>query len=107
MAARRAIVRIACTLSLIAILALPACQMKQAPTGTVMKPSTPRRDINAVLRDHDDELLAIPGVAGVFVGLFGNEKTPCLKVMAEKRTRALVQRIPTHIEGYPVIVEES
>ena len=27
------------------------------------------RDINAVLADHDDELLAIPGVVAVYVGL--------------------------------------
>ncbi|HEV2842154.1 MAG TPA: hypothetical protein VGW39_12585 [Chthoniobacterales bacterium] len=39
---------------------------------------SPQRDINAVLRDHDTELLAIPGVVGVYVGLLEDGKTPCL-----------------------------
>ena len=29
----------------------------------------PERDINAVLRAHDQELMAIPGVVGMYVGL--------------------------------------
>jgi len=36
----------------------------------------PKRDINAVLRDHDKELMAIPNVAGVYVGVLGDGKTP-------------------------------
>ena len=54
----------------------------------------PSRDINAVLRDHDDELMAIPGVVGVFVGLLQDGKTPCLKVMAARKTPALERKIP-------------
>src|SRR6266481_6200067 len=43
--------------------------------------SAPLRDINAVLADHDKELMAISGVVGVYVGQLGDRKTPCLKVM--------------------------
>ena len=68
---------------------------------------TSRRDINAVLNDHDDDLMAIPGVAGVYVGLQEDGKSPCLKVMAVRRTPALVRKIPKTLEGYPVIVEET
>src|ERR1051326_1036515 len=32
-------------------------------------PSSPKRDIDAVLRAHDKELLAITGVVGVYVGV--------------------------------------
>ena len=32
----------------------------------------PKRDINAVLRDHDKELMAIPNVVGVYVGVLGD-----------------------------------
>src|SRR5262245_42569902 len=47
-----------------------------------MDPSSqPQRDINVVLARHDKELLAIPGVAGVYVGALSDGKTPCLKVM--------------------------
>ncbi len=69
--------------------------------------SMTRKDINAVLRDHDKELLAIPGVVGVYVGLLPDDKTPCLKVMVVKETADLKRRIPKSIEGYPVLVEES
>ena len=63
------------------------------------------RDINAVLADHDQELLAIPGVVGVYVGLSSDEKTPCLKVMLARKDSALERRIPRVLEGYPVVTE--
>jgi hypothetical protein len=72
-----------------------------------MKSDPLRRDVNAVLRDHDDELLAIPGVVGVYVGLLTDGKTPCLKVMVARRTPELKQRIPKLLEGYTVVVEET
>lgn len=69
--------------------------------------SMTRRDINAVLKDHDKDLLTIPGVVGVFVGLLPDDKTPCLKVMVVKETEDIRKRIPSFIEGYPVLIEES
>src|ERR1051325_10025655 len=35
----------------------------------MIEPTSPKRDINAVLADHDKRLLSIPGVVGVYVGL--------------------------------------
>jgi hypothetical protein len=67
--------------------------------------SSPRRDINAVLAAHDKELLAIPGVAGVYVGTLDDRRTPCLKVMLAQDTPELRRAIPATIEGYPVLVE--
>ncbi len=67
----------------------------------------PARDINDVLRDHDKELMAIPGVVGVYVGLMPDEKTLCLKVMAARKTPELVKQVPKSLEGYSVVVEES
>jgi hypothetical protein len=69
--------------------------------------SMTRKDINGVLKDHDKELLGIPGVVGVYVGLLPDDKTPCLKVMVVKETEDLKRRIPKSIEGYPVVIEES
>lgn len=66
---------------------------------------TPRRDINAVLADHDDRLLALPGVVGVYVGLLADEKTPCFKVMLARNDRALERSIPRTLEGYCVLTE--
>jgi hypothetical protein len=65
------------------------------------------RDINEVLSDHDDALMAIEGVVGVAVGLTEDGKTLCLKVLVARKTPELVRRIPTSIEGHPVAVEES
>ena len=67
----------------------------------------PRKDINSVLRDHDKELMAIPGVVGVYVGLMPDDETPCLKVMVVKESEELKKKIPKTLEGYTVMIEES
>ena len=67
----------------------------------------PKRDINAVLGDHDKELMAIPGVVGVYVGLQEDQKTSCLRVMAVKRTKDLQRALPKSLEGYKVELEET
>lgn len=66
---------------------------------------TPRREINAVLAEHDDRLLAIPGVVGVYVGLLEDGKTPCLKIMLARARTATDAALPREIEGYPVVAE--
>ena len=77
------------------------------PTHPAMsEPSpTPHRDINAVLADHDERLLKIPGVVGVYVGLLNDGKTMCLKVMLSERKTPSEQPIPETLEGYPVVWE--
>ena len=74
---------------------------------TRIQKSMPRRDINDVLRDHDEELMEIPGVVGVAIGLLPDEETLCLKVMVIEETEDLKKRIPKTLEGHPVVVEES
>jgi hypothetical protein len=66
---------------------------------------SPKRDINAVLAAHDKELLAIPGVVGVYVGVLKDGRTPCLKVMLARKTPESARDIPRNIEGYPVVTE--
>jgi hypothetical protein len=63
------------------------------------------RDINDVLRAHDQGLLAIKGVVGVYVGLLDDGKTPCLKVMVAAKSAEIERSIPNNIEGFLVIVE--
>ena len=93
------------------VLALLALALGLAVAGGCHSPMNPesttgpRRDINAVLADHDDQLLARPGVVGVYVGLLEDEKTPCLKVMLARKDRKLARSIPRVIEGYPVVTE--
>ena len=70
-------------------------------------PHGPTRDINLVLRDHQGEVMTIPGVVGVYVGVLPDGSTPCLKVMAAKLSAELTSRIPKHFEGYTVVIEET
>ena len=65
----------------------------------------PKRDINAVLRDHDRELMAIPNVVGVYVGALEATNEPCLKVMLKRELSKQDQQVPKRIEGYPVVTE--
>jgi hypothetical protein len=67
--------------------------------------SPPSRDINAVLRSHDQELLRLPHVVGVYVGLLPDEKTPCLKVMLSRKDTTTEKSLPKVLEGYRVIAE--
>src|SRR5687768_10848595 len=76
---------------------------KDASSNTSM----PKRDINAVLRDHDKKLMAIPGIVGVYVGLLPDGKTACLKVMAATNTALIQRSVPKKLEGYPVVIEET
>jgi hypothetical protein len=68
---------------------------------------SPKRDINAVLADHDKALLAIPDVVGVYVGTLEDRPTLCLKVMLARKNSEAERKIPKVIEGYPVVVEVS
>ena len=68
-------------------------------------PAKPRRDINAVLAEHDKRLLAIPGVVGVYPGLLDDSKTPCLKVMLSRSDKKLEASIPRTLDGYRVVTE--
>ena len=77
-------------------------------TGSLqaMPNETPsRRDIGEVLRAHDQELLKLPNVVGVYVGRMADEKTPCLKVMLSRETPATERALPKSLEGYPVVAE--
>jgi hypothetical protein len=68
---------------------------------------SPRRDINAVLAAHDRQLLELPAVVGVYVGVLADGKTPCRKVMLVRPTPETERKIPREIEGYPVVTEIS
>ena len=71
----------------------------------VMSESPSRRaDINAALVAHEKELMKIPGVVGVYVGVLDDGNSPCLKIMLARRTPESNQ-IPEQIDGWPVRVE--
>lgn len=80
---------------------LGGCQNPMPPENF----DTPLRDINAVLADHDERLLALPGVVGVYVGLLDDQQTQCLKVMLARPDPALERSLPRTLEGHPVVTE--
>ena len=64
------------------------------------------RDINAVLNDHAPDLMALPGVVGVYVGLVADDdERICLRVMVVEASAELRALIPPTLEGYPVLIE--
>lgn len=64
------------------------------------------RDINEVMEAHVANLMALPGVVGVFIGALDNG-TPCIKVMVVKTTPELEKKIPPDLEGHPVLIVET
>jgi hypothetical protein len=97
---------IRCIIVFVIILAA-ACSSRVVEPEATMENPIPLRDINAVLEEHDEKLMAIPGVVGVYVGLLEDDQTTCLKVMAVKKTRELERAIPKSLEGHPVVIEET
>jgi hypothetical protein len=67
---------------------------------------TAKRNIDSVMVDHTDELMALPGVVGLFVDK-SEGKIPCIRVMVVKKNAELEKKIPLKIEGHPVVIEET
>ena len=90
-----------CILCVASLAVTSGCRENMAQNNS----SSPKRDINAVLRDHDKELLSIPGVVGVYVALLEDGKTLCLKVMLAQSNPKTEQALPKTLEGYKVLIE--
>jgi hypothetical protein len=76
-----------------------------ATLGSEKGLSMPERTIEQVLKDHSDQWLAIPGIEGTAIGL--SEGKPCIKIFASSNPQELRVQIPSIIEGYPVIIQET
>ena len=63
------------------------------------------KTIDAVLKQHTDRLLSLPGVVGTAISEC--EGKPCIKVLVVKKTPELSEKIPLELEGFPVVVEET
>jgi len=61
--------------------------------------------IEAVLKEHTDEWMSIPGVVGTGIGEC--EGKPCIRIFVAKKTTELLQKIPSKLEGFVVDVEET
>ena len=65
----------------------------------------PSKTIESVLKKHTQRLMLLPGVRGIAQGEF--DCKPCIKVYVTGKTHELLRQIPSNLEGYMVIVEES
>ena len=65
----------------------------------------PERTIEQVQEENTNEWMAIPGVEGTAIGLF--EDKPCIKIFSSVAPEQLRHKIPSTVEGYPVIIEET
>lgn len=63
------------------------------------------KTIEQVQEAHTDEWMAIPGVEGTAIGLYRGK--PCIKVFSSVKAQNLRSKIPSKVEGYPVIIEET
>ena len=63
------------------------------------------KTIEAVLKEHTDSLMSLPGVVGTALGECSGQ--PCIKVFVVKKTADLLKQIPSAIEGYEVAVQET
>ena len=67
--------------------------------------SMPDKTIKQVLQDNTDQWMAIPGVEGTAIGLFKGK--PCIRIFTSLKPEQLKDKIPSTVEGYPVIIEET
>jgi hypothetical protein len=63
------------------------------------------KTIKSVIKSHSQKLMSLPGVIGVAQGEC--ECQPCIKVYIIGKTEELIYQIPSALEGYTVVVEES
>jgi hypothetical protein len=73
--------------------------------GQSEETSMPEKTIEAVLRQHTGRLMSLPGVVGTAQGECAGR--PCVKVFVVKKTAELARQIPSALEGYAVVIEQT
>ena len=84
---------------------LVGCGSYAGPGGLEKGQPMTERTIEQVQEEHTDEWMAIPVVEGTAIGLF--EGKPCIKIFPSRKPQQLRGKIPSTVEGYPVIIEET
>jgi hypothetical protein len=70
-------------------------------SGILMAATT----VEEALKNNADRLMSIPGVVGAAIGECGGK--PCIRVLVDRKTAELMKNIPSMLEGFPVVVEET
>lgn len=95
----------AALVALVAVLDGCMACAKQIVNGEPRETRIESQTIEAVLSQHTHQLLSLPGVVGTAIGECGGK--PCIKVLVVEKTQDLVSKVPSTLEGYPVIIEET
>jgi len=66
-------------------------------------PMAEKKTIEQVQEAYTNQWMEVPGVQGTGIGLF--EGKPCIKIFSSKKAEELRGKIPSDVEGYPVIIE--
>jgi hypothetical protein len=61
------------------------------------------KTIQQVQEEHTDKWMAIPGVVGTGIGQCDGK--PCILILTASDTEQVRQKIPSTVEGYPVVVQ--
>jgi hypothetical protein len=61
--------------------------------------------IQEIQEKHQHDLMRIPGVVGVGIGLESDESV--LVVMVAKDTRAIKRKVPKELDGYRLVIQET
>jgi len=65
----------------------------------------PSKTIQEVLKAHTPELMSIPGVVGTALGEDKGEL--CIKVFVIEKTPELTKKIPSTLEGFQVVIQQT
>jgi len=95
--------QIAAGIVLVWLFSATACAQQQADPR--QGKSLASKTIEAVLKEHTDRLMSLPGVVGTAQGKCAGQ--PCIKVFVVKKTSEVLTQIPSTIEGYEVLIEET
>lgn len=86
---------------------IPGAMLTGCGPGPESKPkeaAMPARDIETVLAERAEEIMALPHVVAVGQGAT-EDGTPCIKVYVLEGAEA--PELPESIEGHPVVVQRS
>ena len=63
------------------------------------------KTIEEVLEENTDRWMSISGVVGTAIGEYKDK--PCIKILVVKKTPELTDKIPSTLEGFPVVTQET
>ena len=84
---------------------LAGCGSYADPSDPGKGQSMPEQSIEQVQEKHTEQWMAIPGVQGTAIGM--SEGKPCILILSSVKPGALQDKIPSQVEGYPVVIRET